>query len=105
MEFLSLREKILDLLENSNEPLTVDDIIILLELDPRRKNEIYNHLMHIAKSIKAKYHGKRKLVMIPPKCKNCGYIFTKLKKAKKPSKCPKCKSMRIEPPSFMIISH
>ncbi|RLE53840.1 MAG: transcriptional regulator [Candidatus Methanomethylicota archaeon] len=103
LEFASLRERILEVLKSSNEPLTVNDIIAILDLEPSRRSEVYEHLMHIAKTIRAKSHGQEQLVMIPPKCKNCGYIFTSLKKAKKPNRCPKCKSERISPPAFMII--
>ncbi|MCS7385316.1 MAG: transcriptional regulator [archaeon GB-1867-005] len=102
MEFTSIREKIMQLIKVSNEPLTVNDIITILDLNPSRRSEIYEHLMHIAKTIRARSRGEEQLVMIPPRCKNCGYIFTSLKKAKKPNRCPKCKSERITPPAFMM---
>ncbi len=104
-EFMSLRERIIRLLEELREPVTVNDIIFMLNLDPSRRSEVYEHLMHIAKTIRRKSHGRRELVMIPPECRNCGYIFTELRKAKKPSKCPKCRSQRISPPRFTIIEH
>ncbi|HID42001.1 MAG TPA: transcriptional regulator, partial [Pyrodictium sp.] len=46
--------------------------------------------------------GRAVLYMIPPRCRNCGYVFTDLDSPKKPSKCPMCKSQRIEPPRFYI---
>ena len=100
--YKTIREKIIQALRKSNRPLTVDDLIMILELNPSMKNQLYNHIMHAAKSLRAKTRGREEIVMIPPRCIKCGYIFTKLRKAKKPSKCPKCKSERIEPPSFII---
>lgn len=98
----TIREKIIRELRKSNRPLTVDDLVIMLELNPNMKNQLYNHIIHAAKSLRAKTKGREEIVMIPPRCIKCGYTFTKLRKVKKPSKCPKCKSERIEPPSFMI---
>ncbi|MCS7364191.1 MAG: transcriptional regulator [archaeon GB-1867-035] len=98
----TIREKIIQALRKSNRPLTVDDLIMILELNPSMKNQLYNHIMHAAKSLRAKTRGREEIVMIPPRCIKCGYTFIKLKRVKKPSKCPKCKSERIEPPSFMI---
>ncbi|MEM2810799.1 MAG: transcriptional regulator, partial [Candidatus Korarchaeum sp.] len=42
------------------------------------------------------------LLMEPPQCRKCGYIFKDLKKPRKPSKCPKCGSEWISPPRFTI---
>ncbi len=97
---MSFREKILELLMNSDEPLSVDDIARELGMDPRESREIYRHLEHIAKTARAKY-GKT-LLMEPPTCRKCGYVFRNLKKPRKPSKCPKCGSEWIEPPKFII---
>ncbi len=97
---MSLRERILELLLAVEEPLSIDDIARDLGLDPRMTNEIYGHLEHIAKTVKRKY-GKT-LMMEPPRCRRCGYIFSSLRKPKKPSKCPKCGSEWIEPPRFII---
>ncbi|MEM2192964.1 MAG: transcriptional regulator [Candidatus Methanomethylicia archaeon] len=103
MEFESLREKIIKLLRGCEEPLSVDDILYYFELAPSRRSEVYDHLLHIAKTIRQQSKDSENLVMIPPKCKVCGYIFKDLDKPRKPSKCPKCKSERIENPRFKII--
>ena len=102
MSFKSLRERIIDLIKESNEPLSVDDIIRMLDIESSRKNEIYDHLSHIAKTVRQKSKGLEALLMIPPVCKSCGYVFKDLEKPKRPSKCPKCKSERIEKPKFKI---
>jgi len=102
-EFLTLREKLVKLLSESPEPLSVSEIASLLGLDQRDKKVLYSELEHVAKTIRRKTGNKMQLVMIPPICKNCGYVFKDLEKPRKPSKCPKCKSERIAEPKFKII--
>ncbi len=97
---MSIREKILDLLMNADEPMSVDDIARELGLDPRESKEIYRHLEHVARTARGKYGMT--LLMEPPVCRKCGYIFKDLRKPRKPSKCPKCGSQWIEPPRFII---
>ena len=103
MEFESLRERIIKLLRESREALSVDDILHYFGLRPSCRDEVYNHLSHIAKTVRQKSRGSENLIMMPPKCKVCGYIFKDLDKPKKPSKCPKCRSERIEKPRFKIV--
>ncbi len=103
-QYLTLRERIMKLLMESKEPLSVDEITAILGLSPRDKHLVYDALTHIAKTIKRRSNGKLELVMIPPTCKKCGYVFKDLKKPRKPSRCPRCKSERINPPLFKIIS-
>lgn len=96
---MSVRERILEVLLNSDEPLTVDQIATLAGMDPRQKNEVYEHIKHIAKTVRTKY-GKV-LYMQPATCRKCGYVFNS-NKPRKPSKCPKCNSTWIEPPRFIV---
>jgi len=96
------REKIIRALRESPQPLTAEDIIALLGVEDLKPKDIYEHLKHVAKTVKSK--GDEVLVMTPPSCKSCGFTFKDLDKPKKPSKCPKCKSQRISPPAFKIIS-
>lgn len=98
----TVRERIIKILRNSSEPLTAEEIIALLGLTDLRTKDVYEHLKHIAKSVRTR--GHEFLVMIPPSCRSCGFAFTNLDKPKKPTKCPKCKSERITPPAFKIIS-
>lgn len=98
-QYTSIRQKIAKLLEDTETPLTVEEIARIFDLD---KYDVYNHLSHIAKTVKALSKGKKVLFMIPPQCRKCGYIFKDLDKPKKPSKCPKCKSERIESPKFIV---
>ncbi|RLG79778.1 MAG: transcriptional regulator [Thermoprotei archaeon] len=101
--FETLREKIVDILIKAEEPLSVSQIASLLGLSSREERTIYTALTHIAKSVRRKSKGKLQLVMIPPVCKKCGYVFKHLDKPRRPSKCPRCKSERIEEPKFKII--
>lgn len=97
------RERITRLLIETTTPLSAREIALELGLDPRTGERIvYEHLSHIAKTIRRQSGGKLALYMIPPRCRNCGYVFKDLSKPRKPSRCPKCKSERIDPPRFKI---
>jgi len=96
------REKMIRILRESPQPLTAEDIIAVLSLEDLTPKDLYEHLKHIAKTVKSK--GEEVLVMVPPRCRSCGFTFKDLDKPKKPSRCPKCKSERISPPAFKIVS-
>jgi len=100
--FETVRERIMKLLQEVENPLTVEEIAAYLGLPPRSTREIYDHLWHIARTINRTSRGRKKLLMIPPQCRKCGYVFKNLNKPRKPSKCPKCKSTWIMPPAFII---
>ncbi len=85
----------------TEKPLTAEEIVNELGLKITPK-EVYEHLEHIAKSIRRTYRNAYVLVMIPPMCKSCGYVFKDLEKPRKPSKCPRCKSEKIKPPAFKV---
>jgi len=89
----SLRERIIDLLMDNS--LTAKEICNLLDLEPNRVKEVYSNIEKIAKIVRKK--GLELMVMYP-RCKNCGFEFSKIKA----SKCPRCKSERIEDARFMI---
>ncbi len=100
----TIRERIMKLLMETNCPLSAKEIIVELGLDPNtREREIYEHIEHIAKTIRRKSRGKYAVFMTPPQCKSCGYVFKNLEKPRRPSKCPRCRSQRIEPPRFKIM--
>jgi predicted Zn-ribbon and HTH transcriptional regulator len=99
----SRRERIKELLKDSKAPLSAEDIIAILSEDTN-VSVIYEDLQHVAKSVRATSKGSECLAMFPPTCKACGFTFRKLKKPKRPSHCPKCKSERVNPPQFKIVS-
>ena len=89
----TIRERIVKILMEARRPLTAREIAELVGLDPNTgEREVYYHLKHIAKTLRRRYGGKAALYMIPPRCKDCGYVFTDLREPKKPSRCPRCKS-------------
>ena len=97
----TIRKQIMKLLQETDMPLTAEEISLNLghELTP---SQVYDHLRHIAKTIRRTSGGKLVLVMRPPICRKCGYVFKEIKKPRAPSKCPKCHSQWIDPPAFMI---
>lgn len=91
------REKILRLLKETETPLSTDQISLLLEID---RKDVYEDLVHIARSL---HKSRWQLIMFPPRCLKCGYVFSS-DKPKKPSKCPKCRGERVSDPLFKVIS-
>ncbi|MFZ8782857.1 MAG: transcriptional regulator [Desulfurococcaceae archaeon] len=100
-EFLTIRERIIELLRSTSRPLTAREIIEVLGVNITDR-EVYEHLAHIAKTIRSRSQGREVLLMEPPTCRKCGYVFKDLEKPKKPSRCPRCKSEWISPPRFII---
>jgi predicted Zn-ribbon and HTH transcriptional regulator len=88
-------QRIIDLLANSDEFLSPDDIARILGID---RHLVIKALDHIAFSIKRK--GMR-LEIIPQRCRKCGYTFEPSTKIA--SKCPRCHSQWLEPPRFRIV--
>ncbi len=95
---MTRREQIIKLLTENKNPLSLDYIAEEMFID---KKTVIEDLSHIAKTLKGK--GKFQLIMLPPQCRVCSFIFKNLKKPKLPSKCPKCKKRKIIPPEFTII--
>lgn len=87
------------MLKDSKNPLSVEDIVALLgeRIDVET---IYEDLDHIAKSVYAESRGRECVIMFPPTCRACGFVFKSLKKPRRPKKCPKCKEERVAPPRF-----
>ncbi|WP_457620154.1 transcriptional regulator [Methanopyrus sp.] len=96
MRWETRRERIVSLLTESREPLTIDEIAYMIGEDD--KSKIIEDLEHIAKTLRRE--GKT-LLMEPARCNKCGYVFKSLR-VKPPSRCPKCKSEWIQPPRFTI---
>lgn len=71
-----------------------------LELSP---GELEDALRHVEKS--ARRRGTH-LHMVPPECRECGFDFPRRlgKHLHPPSRCPRCRSQRIEPPRFHLVT-
>ena len=79
MDMETIRERIINLfLENIGTFYTVNDIIAILDLD-LKPSEVYRHIEHVARSISRRFNNKIELVMQPPRCRKCGYLFKGLK--------------------------
>jgi predicted Zn-ribbon and HTH transcriptional regulator len=90
------RESITELLEQSEYPMTAQDICDVLDI--RSRGIVYEDLVHIAKSVKTR---RMQLLIRPARCGSCDFSF-KARSVKKPSKCPKFKSEWIIPPAYLI---
>ena len=64
-----------------------------------REKEVYEHLTHIARSVNAR---RKKLIIIPSVCLECGYIFEDRKRFSPPSRCPRCKCEHIQDPTYRV---
>jgi transcriptional regulator len=63
------------------------------------EKEVALHLPHIARSATA---HKMKWHVQPAFCENCRYTFKDRKRLTPPSKCPRCKTSRIQGPWYKI---
>jgi len=91
------REEIAILLEETEYPLTAQDLCEMLDI--KKRSIIYEDIDHIARSVKNQ--GKQ-VIVSPARCGKCQFIFKNTKTAKAPTKCPKCRSEWIISPSFLI---
>ncbi len=92
----TLRQSIINSLETAGRPLGFRDLSVLLGISEK---DIPPHMEHVAKSLRSQ--GKR-LVILPAACRACGHEFTKRNKLTRPSRCPLCKSERIDSVLFTI---
>ena len=63
-----------------------------------RRDVALSDLKHLQLSLR---HREETLLMVPPACTTCGYTF-RLDAPKAPSKCPQCRSKKIEMPVFKV---
>ena len=63
------------------------------------EKEIYDHFTHIERSLKP---GGKQLVIEPPVCYACGFVFAERKRPQPPGRCPQCKKTHIRRPRYAI---
>lgn len=63
------------------------------------QGEVAGHLEHLARSLP---HQGLVLEVDPARCIACGFAFEARRRFGRPSRCPQCKSERIEPPRFSV---
>lgn len=88
----TVRRKILSLL--SDRPLTARQISGLVGIPEK---EVVVHLPHIQKTVGTL--GGR-LSVTPAECRQCGFVFRKRERPKKPGRCPICRGESISEPLF-----
>jgi len=96
-EMQTRRERITELLENTQFPVTAEEIC--QHLDIKSRSIVYEDIDHISKSVKRR---NQELVIRPASCGKCQFTFKARKTSKAPSKCPKCRSEWILAPAFLI---
>ena len=60
----------------------------------KSEKEVTDHLDQINRS--------GLLIIISAECDDCGFVFKDRKRIKKPGKCPRCRSTRINQPLFTV---
>jgi len=88
----TVRRKILALL--SDRPLTARQISAHVGIPEK---EVVTHLPHIQKTVETL---KGRLAVTPAECRQCGFVFRKRERPKKPGRCPICKGESISEPLF-----
>jgi predicted Zn-ribbon and HTH transcriptional regulator len=83
---VTLRRHLLELL--TSEPRSVSSLARELGL---RRGDVEEDLRHMIRSARAQGH---RIVIVPARCRTCGFEFDEDKLAK-PGKCPKCRGSRI----------
>lgn len=90
----TIRRRIIDLL--AVEPMGARELSQALH---QAEKEIYDHLEHIGHTLKAE---GRRLVIEPPVCLHCGYVFEDRRRPQPPGHCPRCRKTRIRRPRYAI---
>lgn len=92
----TIRQEIRNCLESA--PMTVRDISQSVGIMER---DVFHHLEFIEKTVRAQ---KKKILIKPYYCQDCGFEFKNRKNFKKPGKCPVCRDGRVAPAVFWIES-
>ncbi len=90
----TIRKQMIELLDNKE--MSAREISQTIKI---REKEVYTHLSHIARSVTAQ---RKKLMIIPAECLECGFVFEKRRRFTRPSRCPRCKSEHIQNPGYRI---
>jgi predicted Zn-ribbon and HTH transcriptional regulator len=64
-----------------------------------KEKEVYEHLVHVERSVAA---AGGKFIVIPSQCRLCGYVFENRRRLTRPSRCPQCKRSKLQNPFFRI---
>ena len=70
----------------------------LSRLLSRSEKEILPHLAELAHNPGAGY----RLVIIPARCRRCGFVFAKRERVTPPSRCPRCRQTDLARPRYAL---
>lgn len=65
------------------------------------EKQVAGHLEHLGRSLKA---AGQRLEVEPARCLDCGFVFRKRDRLSRPSRCPVCRSERLDAPRFAILA-
>jgi predicted Zn-ribbon and HTH transcriptional regulator len=77
-------------------PLTARDLSRAIGVSER---EVLRHLEHLERSLK---EDGAKLLVDPPACLGCGFVFRKRERLSRPSRCPVCRGERLSSARFSV---
>lgn len=91
----TMRQRIVELLTGSR--LSSYQLAQRLGIPER---QVEDHLEHVVKTVS---HDRRKrFVLEPSDCQDCGFVFRSRTKLTRPSRCPRCRSESITAPRYGI---
>ncbi len=90
---MTIRQRIMAELEKG--PMTARDLSKAIRISEK---EAIGHMEHVAKSIQP----PKRLVIEPPVCNKCGFVFSHRQRFSSPSRCPECRHEGITSPVFRI---
>ncbi len=90
----TLRQEIIRLLEEQER-----DARELSQILGIKEKEVFGHLAHIARSVRAQ---NKKLTVLPFSCLSCGFVFSERGRFTRPGRCPKCRDSRVAYPRYRI---
>jgi transcriptional regulator len=88
----TLRQSIIGLLERDQRSARELSEILLLT-----QSEVESHLSHVQRSL------KKRLLVTPAQCRDCGYVFRSRARLDAPGRCPCCRGQRVEGPWFSVL--
>jgi predicted Zn-ribbon and HTH transcriptional regulator len=91
------RQRLIDLLAGTR--LTSHQLAQMLGLPERL---VEDHLAHVMKTLAR--DRKRRFVLEPSACPDCGFVFRDRTRLTKPSRCPVCRSEGVTAPRYGIDS-
>jgi len=88
---LTIRQNMRQMLEQG--PWSAQELASALLLTP---GEVEGHLGHLKQSL------KKRLLVEPACCRDCGYLFARRTRLDAPGRCPVCRGQRIDGPWFRV---